>query len=267
MGFLSRLKKKTRKVLAGRVGTVMETISVGFVQPFKTIKAVVGEGTVKELRKEFMSKPLGEQLTGVALSTAGYIGAGKVLGAIKSGKAVALGKMLIPKTVKGKLLGAIATPMVVGSVIENPSASLGKITSAPTELAKFGGDIGKVMGDPSLENITELVKESPLISGAVALGGALALGKGIVPAVGQVATAKILTGGKVPSAIGGGVGKPIATPTTSPVLLPARQSVSTTPRKRRTYKRKVKKNTISQRVNINIGRNIKNKTVRYNNKR
>jgi len=264
MGFLSRLKKKTAKVLAGRVGSVMETITVGFVQPFKTIKAIVGEGTVKEVRKEFMDKPLGEQLTGVALSTAGYIGAGKIASVIKSkGLASTIAKA-VPKTTKGKFIaGAIGVPLA-SSIIQTPESTLGKIASVPTELAEFGGGVGKFISEPSLETAKELFKGSPLITTGLGLIGASTIAKGVIPALGQVATAKILTGGKVPPATGGGV--PVATPTTSPVLLPARQTVTTTT-KRRSYKTKPKKTSISQRVNINIGRNIKNKTIRYNKKR
>ena len=81
------------------------------------------------------------------------------------------------------MVAAVATPVVVGAIIKEPTAVAKAVAKAPSELAQFGGDVATFASNPSLETAKEVIKESPLISaavGAIAVGGAA---KAILPAI------------------------------------------------------------------------------------
>ncbi len=190
---------------------------------------------------------LGDQLLGLGI----VAGAGSIAGfGVKA--VLSTVSKVIPKTIKGKVIGAVTLPIAVGVISSAPKKVAETVVKAPSELAKFGADIGKVIADPSLESVKELVKESPLLTagavvlgvGAVAkatgLGGALLLGKaldddiivktggnGALPTDKALATIPLLP----------------STPTTETVRVGA-------PTKRRRAKKKVQPQRINQRVNI-----------------
>ena len=111
------------------------------------------------------------------------------LGAVAAAPAAALGAASSgfgALSTTGKVATVGAGLVVVPAVIQNPQIA-SKAAQAPSELAKFGSDLGKLSKDPSVEGFKGLVEESPVISGAVA-GGALILGGAAVRGAANIAS-------------------------------------------------------------------------------
>ena len=96
-----------------------------------------------------------------------------------AGKIVNFAKSLIPKTTKGKIIAAVATPVLIGAAIREPESVAKTVASAPGELGEFGGDVATLLKDPSAENLKNLFGDSPIITsilgGLTAYAGAKAL--------------------------------------------------------------------------------------------
>jgi len=121
--------------------------------------------------------------------------AGKVYETILGGSASALALVSIPiiikkiipviKTapLKSAVTGAVA--IIGGSAILQSPTLQEKVvnTNIIGSLSEFGGNIGGVIESPSIASITELVKDNPILAGAVAVLGIGAIGKAVIPAV------------------------------------------------------------------------------------
>lgn len=180
MGILSAIKKGAEKVL--------NTATVALAHPIKTAYAAVSpKATINEVIESHFSQPLSTQITQTILGTAGIAttiaGGAAISSAVKAKGVLSVAAKLIPATTKGKVVAAVATPIVTGAVVSQPKKAFEIATSAPGELAQFGSDVGNLIADPSLKTGTQVIKESPIISGllgAVALGGII---KGVAPLV------------------------------------------------------------------------------------
>lgn len=188
---VSLFKKIATKVVK-TIAPVMNPLTAAFVHPIQTAKAIISPTTtVKQVSEAHLAQPLKTQITQTVLAGVGYVGAvlggAAVGGAAKAGtlapKAVAVAKSLIPTTLKGKAIAAVAAPVVIGAVVREPAAVAKTLTKAPSELAQFGGDIATLATAPSLESAKQVVKESPLLTAAAGLAVVGAGAAVIAPAV------------------------------------------------------------------------------------
>lgn len=155
--------------------------------------------TFEQLKKQPEAKviiPIAHVAAGTALALGGIaaVQAAIPIIAAKGGAAAVAGsvaKSLVPKTLKSGIITAAAGSIAVGAVIREPSL-VGKAAKAavqaPSELAQFGGDVASFATDPSLKSAGQIIKESPLISAALAAAGALTIGKAVIPAVTGILT-------------------------------------------------------------------------------
>lgn len=181
MGLLSNIVGAVKQSV---VGKALDFTTVAFTQPIETVKAVIkGGGALKELEQKSFAQPLSKQITSTVLATIGYGTAVVAGGAIATKGIAGTAAALIPATTKGKVVAAIATPIVAGAVIKQPAASIKLVSKAPSELAQFGADVSTFATNPSLESAKQIIKESPVISAGAGLllaGGAI---KTLAPAI------------------------------------------------------------------------------------
>lgn len=270
MGLLSSIKSAATKIL--------DTVVTTYSKPLAVAKAVVSpKTTVKEVVAEFRAQPIETQKKGVIKAAAGYSAAlvGAAVAAIPAAAAVVVtaAKAVIPATAKGKVIAAVAAPVVVGAVVREPAKAIETAIKAPSELAQFGGDVASFAVNPSLESAKQVITESPIISAGVGLLAAGAAVKGIAPAIASIKqteaiqeqTAAILaTTPAIESKTAIAPQTPI-TPATQPLIATAGSGTSTTRKRRYT---KAKPQQISQRVNIIMQNKVTSTgTKNYLNKR
>jgi len=192
MGLLSSIKSgivKTATAAGKTIAKVLDTTSVSLAHPLKVAAAVVSPTkTVAQVQKEFDAQSLTKKVTqivtgtaGIAATVGGVAATGALGAAAKAGKAAtvvkSVGAALIPSTTKGKVIAtAIAIP-AVPALISSPKL-VEKVVTAPSELAQFGTDVGKLAQDPSIAGLKQLVKESPIITTAAAVGTVAVVGLG-----------------------------------------------------------------------------------------
>lgn len=188
-------------------------------------------------------------------------------------------KSLIPATVKGKVVAAIAAPIVVGAVSKKPVETAKALIKAPSELGKFGADVATFAATPSIETGKQLITESPIIAAGIglALGGATALK--VAPAIAsarQVSAIQEQTEALREFSIQPKTTQPLkairieeitdekpATSAPTPVTPATQQITKTATTRRKRAKKKPIITAMSQKVNVLVS-NIGNK--RYLNK-
>jgi len=277
MGWLKELATKAVKFVA----PVMDPLTVAFVHPIQTIKAITGPTTMKQLEAEHFAQPLSKQITETVMSTIGYgtaiVGGAAIGGAAKAGTLAASAAKLIPTTLKGKVIGVIAAPVVIGAVIKEPGKTAEAIAKAPGALANVGGNVAGFIAEPSIEKAKAIVTENPVIVGAVAAVAVIAGAKAILPAIvtsKQIeatkeqtaaieAVTKTMQPGVLPGETPGGLipektmitdeGKPVTTQTST---------ITTGKRKRRKAKA-----AISPSIRQNVQVIVSNRSVGIENKR
>lgn len=169
----------------------------------------------------------------------------------------------------GKALTILATPVAVSALKSSPSARKAVI-GAPSSLSNVGKNVGKLIESPSLQTLTSLIKENPLIAGAAAAIGIGGLGLATLPAI--AAGAGVISRGKQTAAIeaaAAGLGSKltsnekiltpasvnqpaIAANTTPPTLTQTKKSSPSVKKKRSSTRRRASANrsTVSNRINI-----------------
>jgi hypothetical protein len=192
----------------------------------------------------------------------GLAAAGAGIAAVGVPAAIAGAKAIIPKTTKGKVIGVVAAPVVVGIVSKAPLQSAKAVISAPSELAEFGSGIAQLATEPSLESAKELFKESPILTGASLAAVAVIAGKGIFPAIATARQTEAIQEQTAAITAATGAALPTEKPnyTTSPVGVPSSPTVPVTPQTQTvaaTGIRKARKKSkqrffpsVSQRVNV-----------------
>lgn len=245
MGILSSIGKVVKKGLDANLAF--------FSAPITTVTKGVGAGLAKTAQM------------GAVERTAKIVGTAATLATATLGVGTAAGRAAIaavtPATTKGKITAAVATPILVGGLVSQPKESAQAIIKAPTELAKFGGDIASFAADPSVSTAKDLITESPILTAA----SGLLIGGAVVKA-----TAPIVGGLITKSAIEDAAEKPVKVEVAqpqyiAPVSAPAASSanapsapvtpqlvsVAKTPsKKRRKARTKAKSPSVSQRVNV-----------------
>jgi len=261
MGLLSSIGKGIAKAL--------DVTTVALAHPIQTATAVVSKkSTVQDVITAHFAQPLKEQIKDVVLGTAGIaatvVGGAAIGGAAKAGtlapKVVSVAKALIPATAKGKVIAAVAAPVVIGAIAKEPVKSITTAIKAPGELAQFGGDIATFAADPSLSSAKQIITESPLLSagaGLLAVGG---IAKVAAPIVSGALTrgaiqeqTEALTQGGVSVIDRSGEFKvlPVAENNAPIPQTPQTQKVSsTTTRKRTRRAKKLVVPSVNQRVNV-----------------
>lgn len=157
---------------------VADPIITAVARPVDTVKAILSPTkTVKEVSNEFFSQSKTKQAAEYAINAA-LIG-GSALSVAKSG-VTAVAKSIIPSSTKGKVVAALATPVIVGAAIKAPEKVFQAPAKAGAELVEFGEGIGTVVAKPSVSAVVDLVKQSPVISAGVVAAAAAPL---IAPAV------------------------------------------------------------------------------------
>lgn len=274
MGLLSSIKSAATKVL--------DTVVTTYSKPLAVAKAVVSpKTTVKEVVAEFRAQPIETQKKGVIKAAAGYSAAlvGAAVAAVPAAAAVVVSaaKAVIPATAKGKVIAAVAAPVVVGAVVREPAKAIQTVIKAPSELAQFGGDVASFAVNPSLETAKQVITESPIISTGVGLLATGAAISKIAPAIASIKQTeaiqeqtKALEGLAVAPALTPESKTAIApqtpiTPATQPLIATAGNGTTTTRKRRYT---KAKPQQISQRVNIIMQNKVTSTgTKNYLNKR
>jgi len=178
MGLFDALKN----VYATGVTTVANVITSG-------VEKITGKTYGRTSSEEFLSTKTGQVLSTAAAGTA-IVGAVAAVGSAVSaagGVRAAASKVLtsvIPTTTKGKIIAAVATPVIVGAVTREPEKTLSTAINAPKELSQFGGDVATFAASPSIDTARAVITESPIISSAVAVAAAGAVGSVVAPVVG-----------------------------------------------------------------------------------
>jgi len=282
MGLLNSISNVAKAVVKAvtptkaKLQNVVDVVSIA-VNPFSkdTIVANTGSKTVNKVLETVANHP--------------YVAAAVATTAIAptAAKAVATAglKVVAESSTKAKVITAVATPVVIGAVAQNPVAAAQKVVAAPSELFNFGTDISKVASNPSVSSIKELVKESPILTTATAAAAAVAVGAGtaglitsvantlavkentakntlistpqtvaaVLPSTPLSAATPIIPTTTVSSPVASTTASPVpVTPATQPLIATAGSKVSTT--KRKTYKKKPVQ-TMRQTVNIGIANN------------
>lgn len=184
MGLLSSLQKIVATPLVGIGNTIIKGINV-----FK--KNDIPTGTVEGALKD----PVIRGLTNVIIGGTAAIGAVLAAPVVGSSVAAAGGTRAVaskaitavmPKTVTGKAVAALAVLPVATAIIKNPQV----ITKTAGGIVNLESNLIKTAADPSLTNLKNTITENPVIAGAAGLliGGAAL--KTILPAAGSLLTAK-----------------------------------------------------------------------------
>lgn len=185
MGLFDSISNIAKKVVTAVMPTKAKIENVGAVlnaafNPFSkdTVVANVSNPTLKKSLELVANHP--------------YVSAGVVAGGITAvtnpSSALSAAKTLIPTTTKGKIIAAVAAPIVVGAVAQKPLESAKALISAPSNLANFGGNAANLIASPSVSNLKTLAKENPILTGAAALATAVTVGGGIGLAANTAAT-------------------------------------------------------------------------------
>ena len=264
MGLFNSIGNFLKNNPVGKVVTkVMDTATIAFVHPIKTATAIVSsKSTLKDVAQEHFSQPLLKQNIEAVVSAVSYGTA--VLGSVgvASKGIIPVAKMLIPATIKGKVIAGVTAPIVLGAVLSAPAKTLGAIANTPNALANFGGNIGTFAADPSLSNAKSIIQENPLIAGGLVATAVVLGAKTLIPAIttGRQIDAINEQTEAINSAsavmVGGGAGlenERIVNTNEGKPILPQTQVVTPT-KNRATASRKRKKpvanGNISQRVNV-----------------
>lgn len=169
-----------RSLVGEKVSKVMDTFSAVFSNPISAIEAVISpEKTIEEVTEEYMEQPTAEAVSETIFATLGYAGAivggAAVIGAAKAGALKTLAttviKKIIPKTLKGKVVGALVVPAAAGLVITKPTI-IEDVMGAPG----VAFQAGTVAGEPSLSKGLQFVKDHPYMSVAALAAALAALG-------------------------------------------------------------------------------------------
>jgi len=170
---------------------ILKTISKIGIAPAVGAGNLITAGLSKITGKEYGRTTISQAVetkTGQILGAATAAVAAAAIGAytVTTPAALAIAKTtakaITPATTKGKIIAAVATPVVIGAVTAQPKETAKTIIAAPSNLANVGANIANLAAAPSLEKAEELVKENPVIIGT-ALTAATAIGvKGVVQA-------------------------------------------------------------------------------------
>jgi hypothetical protein len=256
MGLFSTIGNIANKITNSSIVKTIEKIVAPSAVLLNTAKKVITKEITPQTAKAEVVSTLKTQ------AVAGALGASL----INPASTLAAAKTLIPKSALGKIGGAAAATATIGAAIRQPAAVGNAITSTPTALANFGGNVADLAVNPSLDNLTKIGKENPLITTAVGVIGGV-LGAKTLTSVANIVTTERNTAaledlannstnvlptastsgnGSVPATISTNEGKPIV-PNTETIQLGQKK------KRKAGQKRKTKSNgNITQSIKINF---------------
>ena len=177
-GSIGNVIKSAANTAVGKTITkALDTISGVVTNPVTAITQGLGASTQKFVEAKPITNIV-KTVTNVGVAAGAVVG----IGAIAEGGFAAVAKgaqAIIPSTTKGKVIAAVAAPVVVGAVIKEPAKAAETALNAPSKLANFGGNLAEVITNPSIEGAKQLVKENPIIAGAAGVAVATGVGLGV----------------------------------------------------------------------------------------
>lgn len=240
-----------------------------------------GRSTAEGLASTTAGKVLGTAIAGTAVAltaaTVAAIPAAAAATRTAATKAATIAKANPIKT-------AIAAPIITGAIISQPEKAAKTLVQAPIQLGNVGANIANLAAAPSIEGVKELVTENPVIVGtAIAAGTAFGI-KGIGQAVATLSQTQAIQEQTkaIKDITPSGITTLYATPSgimtvpsiednyaentpLSKVTTPTEEVYNIEKKPKKATKRKKKKaleprrQTISQRVNVQVGVNSGNK--------
>jgi hypothetical protein len=81
--------------------------------------------------------------------------------------------------IKTGIASAIAIPAIVGTIVRSPNQAINTVANAPSNIAQFEKDIYTVAKEPTIENLLNIPKNSPIISTGLGILGAVAVTKAV----------------------------------------------------------------------------------------
>lgn len=290
MGFLSSLGKGISKALdyisaplAAPITTFTKGISAGAAQVKETREKIAATGDIKLAAKTTATIIASTAVAAGAVLAAAPAASTGAAGAAVRSAVVSTAKAAIPTTTKGKIIAAVAAPVVIGAVVREPAAAASAVSKAPSALANIGGNIAEFAVNPSLETAKQIVKENPVLAVGGLVAGVGAAGVAVAPAISGYLTREELEkqtaaferqANAAEAALGqGGVSVVdksqgyFDTPASNNAPIPQtpatetlKTGTTTTRKRRKTTKQPM---NISQKVNIAIQNRTGNSTKRY----
>jgi len=97
-------------------------------------------------------------------------------GKVLSNVGIVLATTLLPST-KAKVIGGVVAAVGIPAITSSPKLQT-DIINAPASAQNFGGNIGELIQNPSLEAAKNVITENPIVAGVVGAGilGAVGLG-------------------------------------------------------------------------------------------
>lgn len=280
MGFLSSVVNTVKTLVTKPVESFKQgamAVSALTAAPMTTIKSGLQAGQQQVKQQGVLTsslKSVGTLGTVAALTVGGGAALGSQTAKQIVTKSLPVATKLVskftPTTPKGIIATTVAAPIVIGAIASQPAKTANILVSAPSELAKFGGDVANFAASPSIETGKQIITESPLISAGVGLLAAGTAIKALAPPISNLLTREQIkqTGQEIKGAIldtqeiGGATGTPTtlqnitpSNPLTQPLPVTAQtktvEAGITSKSRRKTRKKAPQSNNImNQRVNI-----------------
>jgi hypothetical protein len=163
------------KKVAAFVSPVLSPIATIVAHPIQSIEAALSPTkTFAQVEASHFSQPVATQIkqTSLGVVAVATTGIGLASGAIAKG--IGLASTILPTTTKGKIVAAATLPIVASAVINKPSLAV----SVPSDILNFQSNAGKVLANPSVSSVKNLIVENPIISSVVAAGTLATVGYG-----------------------------------------------------------------------------------------
>jgi len=164
----------------------------------------------------------------------------------------------------GKVLTVAATPLVASALVSQPKAA-SIILSAPSAAARFGGNASDFIANPTLQGAKKVASESPLITGALALGTVATIGSGLSGTIATALNTQAVKKNTQASTNALPTSPPISTaipveakaantmvPITPATQVIGREASVTSPRARSTRKRALARKPVTNTVRVQI---------------
>jgi len=164
----------------GNIATnALKTFETVVQHPIESAKTIGNQTAFNALSEKTNAAPLTTQIKNILVST-GTVAAAVALPGTATGRSIvaaagsSIAKVIAANPIKTIVATAAAIP-IVSAVVQSPKLQSG-LANAPSNLANFGGNIGKAIENPSIASVTNIVKENPILSTITVGGAALAAG-------------------------------------------------------------------------------------------
>ena len=189
MGFLSSLGNVVSKGLDYLSAPLSQPLTFITQGPTAAAKAVETSRTNIAAGKESGVKSIVTTLVSTAVVGGAILAAAPAAATGAAGSAARSAALaIIPTTPKTIAVTAIAAPVVYGVVKSNPAGAQNAVSAAPSALSNVGENLGKVISNPSVEGVKELIADNPVLVGGAAAAAVIAGGAASAGIIGGVLT-------------------------------------------------------------------------------